>query len=129
IVIINGLDECSNSHDQQRILSLLRDTMYKHPLPFRILITSRPEPHIKESFNTPQLRSICCWMPLDNNLYQASCEIRVFLHEKFQEILHHHLYTMGHVPRPCPTYNQIDALVGKASGYFIYPSTVLKYID
>ncbi|KAF9068885.1 hypothetical protein BDP27DRAFT_1421516 [Rhodocollybia butyracea] len=129
IIIIDGLDECSNSRDQQRILSILKDAMHKHPLPFRILIASRPEPRIKESFNSPQLRTICRWMPLDDNLYRASHEIRVFLKDKFQEILHRHSHTMEHVSLPWPTHNQIEILVGKASGHFIYPSTVLKYVD
>ncbi|KAF9071943.1 hypothetical protein BDP27DRAFT_1218293, partial [Rhodocollybia butyracea] len=127
IVIIDGLDECSNSRDQQRILSILENAMYKHRLPFRVLITSRPEPRIKESFNSPKLRSICRWMPLDDDLFRVSHEIRVFLWDKFQEILQRHWHTMDHVPRPWPSDNQIDILVGKASGHFIYPSTVLKY--
>ncbi|KAF9071960.1 hypothetical protein BDP27DRAFT_1445965 [Rhodocollybia butyracea] len=129
IIVIDGLDECSHSRDQQHILSILKDAMHKHPLPFRILITSRPEPRIKESFNSPQLRTICRWMPLDDNLFRASREIRVFLRDKFQEILHRHLHTMEHVPRPWPADNQIKVLVEKSSGHFIYPSTVLKYID
>ncbi|KAF9069178.1 hypothetical protein BDP27DRAFT_1182389, partial [Rhodocollybia butyracea] len=128
-IIIDGLDECSDSRNQQRILSVLRNAMYKHPLPFRILIASRPEPRIKESFNSPHLRSICRWMPLDDHLFQASREIRVFLQDKFQEILQLHSHTMEHVPHPWPTDNQIDILVRKASGHFIYPSTVIKYID
>ncbi|KAF9068246.1 hypothetical protein BDP27DRAFT_1295417 [Rhodocollybia butyracea] len=129
IIIIDGLDECSDSHDQQRILSILENALHKHPLPFRIVISSRPEPRIRDSFNSPHLRSICRWMPLDDDLYRASREIRVFLQDKFQDILHRHIYTMEHVPHPWPTDDQIDILVQKSSGHFIYPSTVLKYID
>ncbi|KIK52274.1 hypothetical protein GYMLUDRAFT_180317, partial [Collybiopsis luxurians FD-317 M1] len=36
---------------------------------------------------------------------------------------------MGHIPCPWPTNGQIEHLVQKASGQFIYPSTVLKFID
>ncbi|KAF9069340.1 hypothetical protein BDP27DRAFT_1197821, partial [Rhodocollybia butyracea] len=129
IIIIDGLDECSNSRDQQRILSIFRDAMHKYPLPFQILIASRPEPRIKEKFNNRELRTICQWVPLDDDIYQASQEIRAFLQARFQEILGHHLHTMEHVARPWPTHNQIEVLVQKSSGHFIYPSTVLKYID
>ncbi|KAF9069326.1 hypothetical protein BDP27DRAFT_1421115 [Rhodocollybia butyracea] len=129
IIIIDGLDECSNSRDQQRILSIFRDAMRKYPLPFQILIASRPEPRIKESFDESGLRTICRWIPLDDNLYRASREIRKLLQDRFQEILRHHSHTMEHVARPWPTDNQIEILVRKSSGHFIYPSTVLKYID
>ncbi|KAF9071966.1 hypothetical protein BDP27DRAFT_1418543 [Rhodocollybia butyracea] len=129
IVIIDGLDECSNSLDQRRILSILGDAMHKHPLPFRILIASRPEPRIKESFNKSGLKTICRWIPLDDDIYRASREIRAFLQDRFREILCNHSHTMEHVARPWPTDNQIEVLVQKSSGHFIYPSTVLKYID
>ncbi|KAF9070935.1 hypothetical protein BDP27DRAFT_1188944, partial [Rhodocollybia butyracea] len=128
IIIIDGLDECSNSRDQQRILSILKDAVHKF-LPFRILIASRPEPRIKESFDESDLRAISRRIPLDDNLYQASQEIREFLQDRFREILHHHSHTMEHVARPWPTHNQIEVLVEKSSGHFIYPSTVLNYVD
>ncbi|KAF9071957.1 hypothetical protein BDP27DRAFT_446419 [Rhodocollybia butyracea] len=129
IIIIDGLDECSNSPDQRRILSILGDAMRRHPLPFRILIASRPEPRIKDSFNKSGLKTICRWIPLDDDIYQTSREIRAFLQDRFREILYDHSHTMDHVARPWPTDNQIEVLVQKSSGHFIYPSTVLKYID
>ncbi|KAF9071964.1 hypothetical protein BDP27DRAFT_1290802 [Rhodocollybia butyracea] len=129
IIVIDGLDECSNSRDQQRILSILKDAMHKHPLPFRILIASRPEPRIKQSFNKSDLRTLCRWIPLDDHVYQASRDIRTFLRDRFREILCDHSDTMEHVTRPWPTDHQIAVLVQNSSGHFIYPSTVLKYID
>ncbi|KIK71573.1 hypothetical protein GYMLUDRAFT_341040 [Collybiopsis luxurians FD-317 M1] len=128
ILIIDGLDECSDSRTQQRILSILAPAMQKCTLPFRILIASRPEPRIKEAFSSSHLEGICSWISLSNT-YQASIDIRKFLQDRFHEILNHHLSTMKHITCPWPSSSQIEILVSKASGHFAYASTVLKYID
>ncbi|KAF9077473.1 hypothetical protein BDP27DRAFT_1188343, partial [Rhodocollybia butyracea] len=128
VLIIDGLDECSESGNQQRILSIIGEAMQNHNLPLQILIASRPEQSIKESFRSPKFANICRWMPLDDT-YQASLEIRKYLQERFDEIWRCHSDLMIHVSRPWPTSQQIEHLVEKASGQFIYPSTVLKYID
>ncbi|KAF9066301.1 hypothetical protein BDP27DRAFT_1297491 [Rhodocollybia butyracea] len=128
ILIIDGLDECSGSENQRRILCILAGAMQKYNLPLRILVASRPERLIKESFRSANFENICHWMPL-NDTYQASLEIRKYLQDRFCDILMRHSDLMEHVPRPWPTSRQIEHLVQKASGQFIYPSTVLKYID
>ncbi|KAF5364396.1 hypothetical protein D9757_011907 [Collybiopsis confluens] len=129
ILIIDGLDECADSHNQQLILSILAKMVSKYKLPIRILICSRPEPRIKESFRSLEFdQKNCLWMSLDDT-YQASKDIRRFLEDEFQKILQRHPRSMAHVPLPWPTSAQIEILVQKSSGQFIYPSTVLKYID
>ncbi|KAF9060939.1 hypothetical protein BDP27DRAFT_1187622, partial [Rhodocollybia butyracea] len=128
VLIIDGLDECSGSGNQQRILSVIREAMQKYNLSLRILIASRPERSIKESIRSANFENICHWMPLDDT-YQVSSEIRKYLQERFHEIRRRHSDLMIHVPRPWPISQQIEYLVEKASGQFIYPSTVLKYID
>ncbi|KAF9069784.1 hypothetical protein BDP27DRAFT_674400 [Rhodocollybia butyracea] len=127
ILIIDGLDECSDNGNHERILSTLANAIQKYNLPLRILVASRPEQHIKESFHSTKFENICHWMPLDT--YKASLEIRKYLQDHFREILKRHSALLEHVPRPWPPSHQIEHLVGKASGHFIYPSTVLKYID
>ncbi|KIK54425.1 hypothetical protein GYMLUDRAFT_249569 [Collybiopsis luxurians FD-317 M1] len=128
ILIIDGLDECADSQSQQRILLILASAMQAHTLPFHILVCSRPEPRIKEAFQDHNFNNICRWMSLDST-YEASQEIRVFLEDGFKRIFKRHSSSMEHVPRPWPTVVQIECLVQKASGQFIYPSTVLKYVD
>ncbi|KIK60085.1 hypothetical protein GYMLUDRAFT_110249, partial [Collybiopsis luxurians FD-317 M1] len=128
VLIIDGLDECAGSDHQQRIISILASAMQKHALPLRILIASRPEPRIKESFADPHLGNICRWIPL-NSTYEASRDIRVFLQDRFKNILARHSHSMSHIPRPWPSSEQIEYLVHKASGHFVYASTVLKYVN
>ncbi|KIK60078.1 hypothetical protein GYMLUDRAFT_44069 [Collybiopsis luxurians FD-317 M1] len=128
VLIVDGLDECSSSHNQERILLILAKMVEKLYPPIRILVCSRPEPRIKESFKGPRFKAICRWIPLDDT-YQASKDILLFLEDGFRKILERHSHSMDHVPRPWPTFQQIEYLVQKSSGQFIYASTVLKYID
>ena len=40
-----------------------------------------------------------------------------------------HRLAMSNVAKPWPSYRVLDDLVDKASGQFIYPATVLKFVD
>ncbi|KAF9073951.1 hypothetical protein BDP27DRAFT_1416648 [Rhodocollybia butyracea] len=134
VLIIDGLDECSDSRNQQRIVSVLANAVKTNRLPFRVLVASRPEPRIKDAFSYPKFQNTyfgttCRWMHLDAAAYQASLDIRLFLEDRFSQIIEYHSHSMVHIPHPWPTLDQIEHLVQKSSGQFIYPSTVLKYID
>jgi hypothetical protein len=47
VVIIDALDECEQEQHIQAILQLLAQTKYIQPVPLRIVVTSRPELHIR----------------------------------------------------------------------------------
>jgi hypothetical protein len=55
VVVIYALDECKREEDIRAILQLLAQTKDIQPVPLRIVVTSRPELHIrlgfKEMFN------------------------------------------------------------------------------
>ena len=62
---------------------------------------------------------------------EASDDIRTFFRLGFTDIHHspkHHL-TISNVAKPWPSYRVRHDLVDKASGQFIYPATVLKFVD
>ncbi|KIK66816.1 hypothetical protein GYMLUDRAFT_1023737, partial [Collybiopsis luxurians FD-317 M1] len=129
ILIIDGLDECSNDRNKwHSILFILAKMVQEYQLPLQILVCSRPELRIKECFRGSEFRGICQWMSLDDT-YQASQDIRLFLMDGFKGILARHTHSMQHVTSPWPTLERIEYLVQKSSGHFIFPSTVLKYID
>ena len=58
LVIIDGLDECHDKATQQSILRLLCETIRVHKLPLRFLIGSRPEFHIRDSFDQESLYTV-----------------------------------------------------------------------
>ncbi|KAJ7204824.1 hypothetical protein GGX14DRAFT_646452 [Mycena pura] len=123
IVVIDGLDECQDPKIQQRILLLIGRAVDKQQLPIRFLVASRPEPHICEIFSGA-LNGIHC--PV--NVEQSFEDVRRYLLDEFTRIHGEHK-TMAMVPYPWPSQKMVDNLVWKSSGYFIYASTVVKFID
>ena len=65
LVIIDRLDECHDKATQQSILRLLCETITVHKLPLRFLIGSRPESHIRASFDQESLYTITHRVVLD----------------------------------------------------------------
>ena len=57
-VIVDGLDECQGDETQNLILQLIGDALTKYKLPLCFLIASRPEPHNRDGFDSPNLLPI-----------------------------------------------------------------------
>ena len=126
LVIIDGLDECHDKATQRMILRLLCETITVHKLPLRFLIGSRPESHIRESFDQESLYTITRRVVLDETFNPAR-DIRVFLQDGFAKICANNPI-LSHVEQPWPEEGIIDLLVQRSSGQFIYAATVLKFV-
>ncbi|KAJ7678053.1 hypothetical protein DFH06DRAFT_1167737 [Mycena polygramma] len=124
VVVIDGLDECEDRKSQREILRCIGHAFNERRLPLRILVTSRPEPHIREIV-VGALNKI--HHPL--NIEQSFEDVETFLLDEFARIHREHRITMATVPRPWPSPQEIHNLVEKSSGYFIYASTVIKFVD
>ncbi|KIM39470.1 hypothetical protein M413DRAFT_191679 [Hebeloma cylindrosporum] len=127
LVILDGLDECTDSQAQREILETLSKCVTQLSYPLVFLVASRPEYEIREVFNTSVLRSLTWAIALDNT-YHPDDDIKIFLQSKFDENKEKHP-SRGSLPTPWPTDEDMDHLVKKASGQFIYASTVMKYIE
>ncbi|KAF7336334.1 putative nwd2 protein [Mycena venus] len=125
IIIIDGLDECDGENIQQEILNSIGNAISGERLPLRFLIASRPELHLRDIFVGPCLSKY--HRPL--NINQSFEDIRTYLVDEFTRIYADHHETMAAIPRPWPAVNVVESLVDKSSGYFIYASTVIKFID
>ncbi|KAJ6587985.1 DDE superfamily endonuclease-domain-containing protein [Mycena capillaripes] len=127
ILLIDGLDECEGPKIQEAIICLLRNTIrdQTYPCRLRILIASRAEPHIREKFEEPPFHSLCDSV----NVEQSFLDVRRYFCDEFLRIRSEHQGTMGNIPTPWPSQHIINALVEKSSGYFIYASTVIKFVD
>jgi hypothetical protein len=123
-ILIDGLDECEGKHIQQDLLRLLGDSLARTSLPLRFIIASRPEPHIREVLESSSFFGL--YSPF--NIEQSFDDVRAYLQSEFARIHCEHS-TMAAIPRPWPSPDVIDRLVEKSSGYFIYASTVIKFVD
>ena len=126
LVIIDGLDECRDKETQQMILQLLCETIAVHKLPLRFLIGSRPESHIRDSFDRESLCMVTRRVVLDET-FNPGRDIQLFLQDGFAKICAKNSI-LSHVEQPWPKEGIIDLLVQRSSGQFIYAATVLKFV-
>ena len=117
LVIIDGLDECHDKATQQTILRLLCDTITVHKLHLRFLIGSRPESHIRESFDQESLYTVTRRVVLDET-FDPGRDIQVFLQDGFANICAKNSI-LSHVEQPWPEEGINDLLVQRSSGQFI----------
>ncbi|KAJ7832307.1 hypothetical protein B0H13DRAFT_1734694 [Mycena leptocephala] len=124
VIVVDGLDECQGKNVQQEILHSLARAIHQTPFPLRFFVASRPEPHIQDIFAGPlkgKHQSL--------NVPQAFSDVKKYLLNEFARIHQEHRATMAMVSHPWPSPEIIRDLVQNSSGYFIYASTVIKFID
>ncbi|KAJ6537236.1 hypothetical protein DFH09DRAFT_1178303 [Mycena vulgaris] len=127
LIVIDGLDSCVGEEMQHRILTLIAQLIIVDRLPLCFFITSRLQPHLQATFDTPIFRKLSNRIPLD--VFASDTDIRTFLRSEFTSIHHYHHQTMAGIPDPWPSEDVIDLLVRKSAGHFLYPATVIKYVD
>ena len=129
LIIIDGLDECRDPFIQCSVIRLLSTALRRVPVLLILLIASRPEPHIRNTFNhlikfeSHPSRHIV----LDDS-YKPDVDIKEFLVSGFKKIKENHQLAV-YIPESWPSEEIVDRLVRKSSGQFIYASTVMKYLD
>jgi hypothetical protein len=124
LVIIDGLDECIEERQQTDILSAICNAFMTHELPLRFLICSRPEHSIEMRFERSDLESATARLvvDMDNTVTQ---DITIFLEAEFSRI--HREQCIQETL--WPSEDVIQSLAERASGQFIYASTIIKFID
>ena len=122
LVVIDGVDECAGERDQILFLTLIADALAQSSIPLRFLICSRPELHIKETFDTENMEKLMHAVVLDEK-FAPDDDIWRYLEDELFRI-----FTTRHIS-PLPSNSDIQHLVEKASGQFIYASTIIKFID
>ncbi|KAJ6583328.1 hypothetical protein B0H10DRAFT_1926221 [Mycena sp. CBHHK59/15] len=125
IIIIDGLDNCEGENIQREILGIIGNSIREHSPPLRIIIASRPEPHIRE----PLEASLFHGLHRSFNVEQSFEDVETYLRNELARIRDEHHETMSTIPNPWPSEEVIHHLVYKSSGYFIYATTVIKFVD
>ena len=127
LIIIDGLDECGTAKVQRYILSVLVTAVQEISLPISFLVASRPEQIIRDAFRAEPLVSVTKQLALDDS-YRPDDDIKLFFRSKFDDIKQNHPLR-DLLPPEWPSDSELDRLVQKSSGQFIYASTVMKYLD
>lgn len=139
-ILVDALDECGNRSppesaqdmrdsarlsrelDQTEILDVILDASKDPAFPFRVIISSRPEPAIDEFFFT-SADNQCNIIFLDIK-YKPSADILVFFESHFSRIRRKH-----HLLASWPGEQVISELVKNASEQMIYAATVIRFIE
>jgi hypothetical protein len=127
VIVVDGLDECKDHNIQQKILHLFTTAIRDYHLPVRLLITSRPEPHLRETLQSGDTFAICRHSQLsaDNSAY---ADIRIYLCAELSRIYREFLARGIDLGPGWPAREVVTHLVQKSSGIFIYAATVIRFI-
>ncbi|KAF8325486.1 hypothetical protein F5887DRAFT_1142499 [Amanita rubescens] len=124
VVIIDGVDECAPDQDQLQLLGLIGNALSNAQIPLRFLMCSRAEAYIQETFGLEGIAEITNQITLDHR-FSPDVDIRRYLNDEFTRICTERKLSAS----TWPLDRAIDQLVSKSSGQFIYPSTVVKFVD
>ena len=126
LIIIDALDECKDEDPASAILSIL--SRYVDEIPnVKFFITGRPEPRIRSGFRLESLRPITEVLRL-HGVERSSVDgdIKLFFKTWLTEIAK--ARSDCNFAQDWPNSSDVDILCKKAAGFFIYASTVVKFI-
>ena len=126
LIIIDALDECKDEEPASAILSILSHYMDEIPN-VKFFITGRPEPRIRSGFRLRSLLPITEVLKLHEVKPETvNDDIKLFFQIQFTDLTENRsdCDTMG----DWPSSSDIEILCKKAAGFFIYASTVVKFV-
>ncbi|KAF9555991.1 hypothetical protein CPC08DRAFT_108612 [Agrocybe pediades] len=132
LIVIDGLDECTDRNAQKAILTGLANSLRLSNLYVPIFVASRPEHDIKLSFGSKSLKDIHTCLSLDlEDENDANSDIALYLFDRFAEIKDDFdNRTSGRkLAQDWPGDEVIKTLVWKSSRQFIYAATVIRYVE
>ncbi|KAF8989673.1 hypothetical protein BDQ17DRAFT_1434277 [Cyathus striatus] len=127
LVIIDGLDECRSPQVQASIIDATPQEMTLCRLPLRFFVASRPEFEIRKAFNSEVLQTLRFRLVLDER-YNPDQDIELNIRSEFNTIKRTHTLSNMLKSLEWPVPDDIQNIVKKSSGQFIYASTVIKFI-
>jgi len=126
LIIIDALDECKDEEPTSALLSVL--SRYVDEIPnVKFFITGRPEPRIRSGFRLKSLQPITEVLRL-HDVKQSSVDndIKLFFRTRLAEISK--TRSDCNFTEDWPNSSDINVLCEKATGFFIYASTVVKFV-
>ena len=123
VIVIDALDECENDSDVRTLIQLLVQVDKFQSSQIRVFLTSRPELPIRLGFKQmPQL--------LHQDLVLHDVPSQLVVHD-IAIFLRHELGSIREVhslPADWPAEDEIQTLLNRSEGLFIYASTVCRFI-
>jgi len=126
LVIIDALDECKDEEPASAVLSVLSRCMDEIPN-VKFFITGRPEPRIRSGFRLESLAPITEVLKLHEVKPETvGSDIELFFQTQFTSLAKNR--SDCNLTKDWPNPSDIEILCKKAAGFFIYASTVVKFV-
>jgi hypothetical protein len=129
VIIIDALDECDDRQEIAEFIDIVACVFQEcqKPLPLRFFFTSRVEEHIRSKFAAaPALNVTYC---LNLQEFNADNDIRTFLRSRFASIYQQKRRQIGNISLPWPSQRDLDELVTKSMGSFIFAFTLVNFVN
>ncbi|KAF2737776.1 hypothetical protein EJ04DRAFT_487350 [Polyplosphaeria fusca] len=123
LIVIDALDECERDDDMRMILQLLSQTRGLKPVSLRILVTSRPELHIRLGFRRMPDGTYEGLVLHEISKTTIEHDIRVYLEHELTKTREERS-----LPLDWPGEECIHRLVHMAVPLFIFAATVCRFV-
>ncbi|KAK1219866.1 hypothetical protein PQX77_017389 [Marasmius sp. AFHP31] len=124
LVVISGLDECTEMKGQQCVLSVVASAV-KDGLPLRFLICSQPNDHLWGHFNNA---SHTKFLLLDGDAV-AHQRVRNILTNGFRGLQSAKKLQQISMPRRWPSNREVETLVETAMGSTEFAHTLVRFLE
>lgn len=122
LVVLDALDECETTGAKEILRHLLASAP-RFPFHLKILITTRPEAHIRSVLDTPANLQITVLHDIDLSIVQH--DIRLFLNTKLAALPDE----LGLcLEKPWVDESEVDALAMKAGKLFVWAAVALRFV-
>jgi hypothetical protein len=122
LIVIDGLDECD---DQEGICRFIK-WVCTNRSPYRFLLTSRPEPGIHRSFTSSLVVGQSNVLRL--SLTESKGDIRKYFLKELEALWPKQERIRCGGPSAWPSNSDLDKLVEKSEGLFVYAATAVRHI-
>jgi hypothetical protein len=127
VFLVDALDECDDKEAIVELISVILKGSTPGYLPFKMLLTSRIEEHICRELDDPSSSIAIFRLTLES--FSANLDIGTFLRFRFSQILEKNkTKLMRYVPRPWPSDSEMEDLLERCDGSFIFASTLVAFI-
>ncbi|KIM77982.1 hypothetical protein PILCRDRAFT_11641, partial [Piloderma croceum F 1598] len=127
VIVIDALDECDDKDLMREFIEVVIGAFQENnQLPFRVVVTSTVEEHIRQKLETPAARSVTHCLSLQD--FDARSDIDKFFRVCFSNIYGENHRVMQNVSLPWPSKSDLNALVKKSDGLFIVAATLMNFI-
>jgi len=126
IFVIDALDECNDKAEVAAFVDVLVNAFPEGIyLPFRILLTSRVEEHIRKKIDHSEAQFL---YHLDLENFDARLDIEAYFKREFAHIFDQNRRIMKRISKPWPSAKDLTELLDKAGSSFAFAATLIQFV-